>query len=368
MRSLLIVCLLCALVGCRDGIFKPCLERDPALMAEDPSTFLGDDWDRRAATIVDGARGTRLLALVGRPGTEAEIVAILRTTKAPEGASEAMPRTFTSHASEVLLIRRGRAAYGAAAEAMGSEDAMERAWGLGTLEFVESRRGVRDSPEAPGPPYEGPERDAAITAAARILIDDPDPDLRHRAVLLMENTFAAHDEPSVEAIAVALAQESVGDHRMHLLWLLKTRKAPAPLILDAAQTGYRDPVEVSVGIYDLFVEENRALLETAFAKGDTVFRAGVGETFYRHQSPMPWARDLVLKGLADPEFAVRVRFGKGALVLKPFDAEVRARLEALSGESYPARWALAINDGREPEPPPDDVHVRSAPPAESPRK
>ena len=89
---------------------------------------------------------------------------------------------------------------------------------------------------------------------ARIMTSDPERDLRKRAVWLMKETLPDHDEPSAEAIAAALAREEEDDEaRRGLLWLLATRKAPAPLILDAAMHGYPDPVDVSVGIYGLFI-------------------------------------------------------------------------------------------------------------------
>ncbi len=344
-RSSTLVCALVlvfgALLGCRPDIFKPRFEMDPALWAEDPSAFRGDDWDRRAATLVDSARGTRLLALVGKPGTEREVVETLRTTSAREGASERMPGKFATAASDVLLIRRARAAYAAAAEAMAMEGTVDRQWGLDAFELVEGRRRTGSS-EDTGPPYSGPERDAALSAVAHILTSDASAELRHQAVMIMEQVLPDHDEPSPEALAATLAKEEGDDHRTWLLWLMRTRKAPAGLILDAAMHGYEDPVTVSVGIHDLFVEENRALLEKAFTEGDAVGRAGIGETFYRHQSPMPWAEPLILRGLADPDRTVRANFAKGTLVLRPFNATVRATLEAMKDGVPNAAWALSV--------------------------
>ena len=355
------VLLVLGLVACRPEVFKPMIDIDPALWADDPSAFKGDDWDRRAAAKVDAVRGTSLLGLVGRPGTDEEVVRTLwETADRSDGTRESMGFRLRAEATDVLLIRRPRAVYALTAEAMAGEDATQRRVGLFAFEFVEGRKRGGPSSADPGPPYEGPERDAAITAAARILISDPDPSLRHQAISMMHTLLPDHDEPSPAELAAALAREE-GESRRWLFWLMGERKVPPALLLDGAKQGFTDPVDVSVGIYDIFVAENKTLLEKAFAEGNTACRAGIGETFYRRQDDMPWARDLILRGLADPEHAVRTRFAKGTIVLRPFDDEVRARLEALAPEAYTARWALAINDGREPEPPPDDVHVREAP-------
>jgi len=321
----------------------PPAQKDPALLAEDPAALLGDDWDRQAARLVDESRDTNLLRLVSRPGTEQEVVDTLRATTAKAGKREILHAMRLPHAPGVMLIRRARAAYAAAADAMASDDKTSRRWGIGAFEVVESRCRGGPSSEDPGPPYEGPERDAAITAVARILTSDPERDLRKQAVWLMKETLPDHDEPSAEAIAVALAREEEDDDaRRGLLWLLATRQAPAPLILDAAMHGYPDPVDVSVGIHGLFVEENRELLEKAYAEGDAIGRAGIGETFYRHQSPMPWAEALIRKGLSDPELDVRARFAKGTLVLRPFDATLRARLKEMADDVPNAAWALSV--------------------------
>lgn len=341
-----------ALVACRPAVAE--LELDPALNAEDPSALRGDAWDRDAAARIDRSRGTKLRALLMNPSADREVIETLRTTKAGKRSDEVRSGRVPSWAGETLLIRRARAAYDAAAEAMQSEDAKARAWGLDILEFVEGRKRGGSSSHGPGPSYEGKERDAALTAAAHLLTSDPSSELRAQAVSMMSTVLPDHDEPSPEALAAALAREKEEDHRVWLLWLIAKRRTPPQLLLDSATQGFRDPTSIAVAIHDLFVEANRELLEAAFAKGNAAFRAGIGETFYRHQSSMPWARALILKGLADSNSAVRVRFAKGTLVLRPFDEEVRARLEALAEGAYTARWALAINDEREPESPPDD--------------
>jgi len=341
----LLLVLLLSLFACLPWFSIPPMRMDPARMAEDPAAFRGDDWDRRAASLIDASRGTDLLRLVSEPGTEREVVDTLRATSANAGDREALRARSPDRAPGVLLIRRARAAYAAAADAMASDDATSRRWGIGTFEVVESRHRGGPSSEDPGPPYEGLERDVAITAVARILTSDPERGLRMRAVLLMRDMLPDHDEPSAEAIAEALAREEEDDEaRTWLLWLLATRKAPAPLILDAAMHGYLDPVVVSVGIYGLFGEENRELLEKAYGEGDAIGRAGIGETFYRHQSPMPWAEALILKGLSDPDLDVRARFAKGTLVLRPFNATVRARLTAMADDVSNAAWALSVEE------------------------
>ena len=337
------------------GICRPALAYrvpDPALGSKDPSVFRDDAWDRAAASRVDRARGTNLRALLRNPSADREVVNTLRTTKA--GKREDLGGRFRAYAADVLLIRRARAAYAAAAQAMRSADASARTWGLRAFVFLESRGRRGPSSRKPGPPYEGQERDAALTAAAHVVTSDPSAELRAEAVFLMYQHLPDHDEPSSEALAAALMREKEEDHRVRVLWLMAVRKAPARLLLDAAARGFRDPTDVAVGIHGVFVEANRGLLEAAFANGNAACRAGIGEAFYRHQTSMPWARALILKGLADSDSAVRVRFAKGTLVLRPFDADVRRRLKALADEAYTARWALAINDGREPEPPPDD--------------
>ncbi len=342
---LLAVIFTLTLVARRACVCTPQRQMDPALLAEDPAVLLGDDWDRRAASLIDASRGTDLLGLVSRPGTEREVVDTLRATSAKTGEREFLHAKSPLCAPGVLLIRRARAAYAAAADAMASDDEASRRWGIGTFEVVESRR---SHVGGPGPAVQGPERDAAVTAVARILTSDPERGLRKRAVRLMRDTLPDHDEPSAKAIAEALGREEEDDEaRTWLLWLLATRKAPAPLILDAAMHGYLDPVVVSVGIYDLFVKENRELIEKAYAEGDAIGRAGIGETFYRHQSPMPWAEALILKGLSDPELDVRANFAKGTLVLKPFNAAVRARLQAMAGEVSNAAWALSVEQDEE---------------------
>ena len=82
-------------------------------------------------------------------------------------------------------------------------------------------------------------------------------------------------------------------------------------------------------------------------EGDAIGRAGIGETFYRHQSPMPRAEALILKGLSDPELDVRAHFAKGTLVLRPFNATVRARLRAMAVEVPNAVWALSVEEDEE---------------------
>ena len=47
---------------------------DPAIPEGDPSLLVGDEWDRRAAEVIDDSRGTDLESLVTRPGTEREVV------------------------------------------------------------------------------------------------------------------------------------------------------------------------------------------------------------------------------------------------------------------------------------------------------
>lgn len=346
-RGAVIVLLLVlgGMMGCRGLLRMPYLREDPALMAPDPGAFRNDDWDRHAAKVVDASRGTQFLDLLAKPGTEREVVERLRATAAETRKSEALPGLFPDHAPCMLLIRRPRASYAVAAEAMAASDAASRGWGLGTFEVVEGRRRGGPSSEPPGPPYRGPERDAALAAVARLLTSDPDVHVRRSAICLVHDMLPDHDQPSVEAIAVTLAREEDHDARMRLVWLLAERDAPPSLILDAAMRGYHDPVTVSVGIYDLFVEENRTLLEKAYREGNAVGRAGIGEAFSRHQSAMPWAEALILQGLSDPDLDVRARFAKGTLVLKPPSASVRARLEGMADEVPNAAWALSVMDG-----------------------
>ena len=62
---------------------------------------------------------------------------------------------------------------------------------------------------------------------------------------------------------------------------------------------------------------------------------------------MPWAEALILKGLSDPDLDVRVRFAKVTLVLRPFNATVRARLQAMADEVPNASWELSGEEDEE---------------------
>ena len=132
-----------------------------------------------------------------------------------------------------------------------------------------------------------------------------------------------------------------------MLWLLGARGAPAEKVFAASHMGFDDPVTIAVAIHELFIEDNRIAIEAAYAKGDAACRAAIGETFYRHQTPMPWAEEVILRGLSDPDQNVQECFAKGSVVLAPPSSRLRARLEAMkNAKSECAAWALSIFDGQ----------------------
>ena len=241
----------------------------------------------------------------------------------------------------VMLIRRPQATYRAATAAMQHANPGIRANGVEAVELLEERRGHAFRS---GPAGQGPVRERALDQM-RTLIADPDRDVRRTVVLCFVLASETSRLPDVPSLVSAL-ESAKGETRGHLLEVLARRTQHADLILQFAVRGVDDPVAVSTAIRGLLTEPNRAALEDTFTRGDTVCRAGIGEAFYRDQSSMPWAEDLILHGLVDSDPKVRARFAKGAIVLAPGSAQVRQALAALVDSTPCAAWALDVMDGK----------------------
>lgn len=330
----------CGLVGCRllhpyDPI--PPVESDPAIGSPDPSRLQGDAWDRRAARQIDTSRATNLTSLVTRRGTEAEVIERLRQAVPRDPSSGFVPFGIPGSPSAVLMIRRARFAYAEIADALASPDPWDRHWAVEALDALEHAK----LPHV-WRVYEGPERDAALVALTRVIASEQDVGLRSGAIAVAHWHLEEESEPPTEAVIDAFFRESDPDNRRYLYWLLGDRRAPADVRLRAGMHGFDDPVDVCVGIDDVIVLGNLALLEQALATGDTIGRAGLGEAIYRQEDDMPWAEDLVLRGLADPEHEVQARFAKAAIMVFPPTDRLLERLRALRTEVAYANFALGV--------------------------
>ena len=314
---------------------------DPALMSSDPGSFRGDEWDVRAAEVLERSRQVQLMKLLAHGANDLDVVSRVFLSRPRSGVSERIGGDYAASAEEVLIVRRLRAAYLVSLRAIRDSAPDARLWGLEVVRFLEWRRRAFAIQRAVERSSERAARELAMAAVGRLFVSDPDIDVRLRSGELFLGMASAHGKPTTGELVSALQHEPSQKVRRLMLWSIAERDTPPETLLSAALVGFDRPETLAHAFRNVFKADNKALIESAYRDGDVVCRSAIGATFHRRREPAPWAEDLILRGLRDPEPEVREWFARGSVAVSPASIRVRRVLESMRDDSLAAASALS---------------------------